>query len=48
MVENMLGKLSAHSMFAGGTRRLQMCGDCRVIDMVENKAEATIFDYPKR
>ena len=48
MVENMLGKLSGHSMFAGGTRRLQMCGDCRVIDMVENKAEATIFDYPKR
>jgi ferredoxin len=47
MVENMLGKLGAHSMFAGGTRRLQMCGDCRVVDMVENKSEATIFDYPK-
>ncbi|HZO01850.1 MAG TPA: 4Fe-4S dicluster domain-containing protein, partial [Burkholderiales bacterium] len=30
MVENMLGKLGGHSMFAGGTRRLQMCGDCRV------------------
>ena len=40
MVENMLGKLGGHSMFAGGTRRLQMCGDCRVVDMVENKAEA--------
>ena len=48
MVENMLGKLSGHSMFAGGTRRLQMCGDCRVVDMVENKSEATIFDYPHR
>jgi ferredoxin len=48
MVENMLGKLSGHSMFAGGTRRLQMCGDCRVVDMVENKSEATIFDYPQR
>jgi len=47
MVENMLGKLSGHSMFAGGTRRLQMCGDCRVVDMVENKNEATIFDYKK-
>jgi ferredoxin len=47
MVENMLGKLGGHSMFAGGTRRLQMCGDCRVVDMVENKAEATIFDYKK-
>ncbi|HEV3010198.1 MAG TPA: 4Fe-4S dicluster domain-containing protein, partial [Burkholderiales bacterium] len=31
MVENMLGKLGGHSMFAGGTRRLQMCGDCRVV-----------------
>jgi len=49
MVDNMLGKLSGHSMFAGAgsLRRLQMCGDCRVVDMVENKAEATIFDYPK-
>jgi ferredoxin len=47
MVENMLGKLGGHSMFAGGTRRLQMCGDCRVIDMMENKAEASIFDYRK-
>jgi ferredoxin len=47
MVENMMGKLGGHSMFAGGTRRLQMCGDCRVVDMVENKAEATIFDYKK-
>jgi ferredoxin len=47
MVENMLGKLSSHSMFAAGTRRLQMCGDCRVVDMVENTAEASIFDYTK-
>jgi ferredoxin len=47
MVENMLGKLGGHSMFAGGTRRLQMCGDCRVIDTMENRAEASIFDYRK-
>jgi ferredoxin len=47
MVENMLGKLSGHSMFAGGARRLQMCGDCRVVDMMDNKAEASIFDYRK-
>jgi len=48
MVDNMLAKLGGHSMFAGAgsLRRLQMCGDCRVVDMVENKAEATIFDYP--
>ena len=47
MVENMLAKLGGHSMFTGGTRRLQMCGDCRVVDMVENKTESTIFDYRK-
>ena len=39
MVDNMLGKLGGHSMFAGGgaLRRLQMCADCRVVDMMENK-----------
>lgn len=47
MVENMLGKLGGHSMFAGGLRRLQMCGDCRVVDMMENQNEATVFDFKK-
>ena len=47
MVENMMGKLGGHSMFAGGIRRLQMCGDCRVVDMMENKTEASIFDFKK-
>jgi ferredoxin len=47
MVDNMLGKLGGHSMFVGGTQRLKMCGDCRVIDMMENKTEGTIFDYRK-
>jgi ferredoxin len=47
MVDNMLGKLVGHSMFAGGTRRLQMCGDCRVVDMMENKTEASIHDFRK-
>src|SRR5438105_4284357 len=47
MVENMLGKLGGHSMFAGGTRRLQMCGDCRVVDMMDNKTEVTIHDVRK-
>jgi ferredoxin len=47
MVDNMLAKLGGHSMFAGGTRRLQMCGDCRVVDMMENSAEASIHDFKK-
>jgi ferredoxin len=46
MVDNMLGKLTGHSMFAGGgaLRRLQMCADCRVVDMMENKDEINISD----
>ncbi len=44
MIANMMGKLGTHSMFSGdGLKRLQMCGDCRVIDMMENKDEQTIF-----
>jgi ferredoxin len=47
MVENMTGRLGAHSMFAtgGALKRLQMCGDCRVVDMVSSKDEPSIFDY---
>jgi ferredoxin len=48
MIDNMLGKLAGHSMFAGGMRRLQMCGDCRVVDMMENKQEASILDVPPK
>jgi ferredoxin len=49
MVDNMLGKLGGHSMFSGSgaLKRLQMCGDCRVVDMMENKSETTIFDHKK-
>ena len=50
LIDNMLGKLTAHSMFAGGNalRRLQMCADCRVIDMMESKDEPSILDYTGR
>ncbi|MDH4190203.1 MAG: 4Fe-4S binding protein [Betaproteobacteria bacterium] len=47
MVEAMLGKIGTHPMFAGGAgaRRLQMCADCRVVDMMDNRAETNVFDY---
>ena len=50
MIDSMMGRLGAHSMFAGGgaLRRLQMCADCRVVDMMENKSEASILDVPKK
>lgn len=49
MIEAMLGRLGGHAMFAAGPAlsRLQMCADCRVVDMMENKKEATIFEVGK-
>jgi ferredoxin len=47
MIESMLGKVGGHSMFAGGTRRLQMCADCRVVDMMDNQGESSILDLKK-
>jgi ferredoxin len=49
MIDVMLAKLGGHSMFAGGgaLKRLQMCADCRVVDMASAKDEATIFDFKK-
>jgi ferredoxin len=49
MVDNMLGKLTGHSMFSGGgaLRRLQMCADCRVVDMMENKSEINISEVKR-
>ena len=39
MVEQMIAKLSGHSMFANPQQlaRLRMCGDCRVRDLVANE-----------
>ncbi len=49
MIDSMLGRLAGHAMFGGqAARRLQMCADCRVVDMVTNPAEATVFDYGDR
>ncbi|RJG07454.1 4Fe-4S dicluster domain-containing protein [Noviherbaspirillum cavernae] len=47
MIENMVGKLSAHGAFAGNIDRLKMCPDCRVIDMMENKRETSILDLKR-
>ena len=45
MIDNMLGKLAGHSMFQGEgqLKRLQMCADCRVVDMMSNKQEYSIL-----
>ncbi len=45
MIDSMLGKLAGHSMFQGEGKlqRLQMCADCRVVDMMSNKQEHSIL-----
>ena len=45
MVDAMMGRLAGHSMFAGGAalRRLQMCADCRVVDMMKAKDEVSVL-----
>jgi ferredoxin len=45
MIENMLGKLSQHAAFAGNLERIRMCGDCRVIDMMEPQRDVTIVEH---
>jgi ferredoxin len=45
MVEAMMGRLAGHSMFSEGAalRRLQMCADCRVVDMMSSKDEISVL-----
>jgi ferredoxin len=48
MIDNMVGRLAGHSMFGApeALRRLKMCADCRVLDMMETTEKASVFDYP--
>jgi ferredoxin len=45
MVSAMLARLAGHSMFADAAaqRRLQMCADCRVVDMMASKDEVSVL-----
>ena len=48
MIDVMTGRLGAHPMFAGtALRRIQMCADCRVIDMMQSPDETSIFDLKR-
>jgi hypothetical protein len=48
MIENMLSKLSQHAAFAGNLDRMRMCGDCRVIDMMQPQEEVTVTQLRRR
>ena len=47
MIDNMVGRLASHSMFAepGAIERLKMCADCRVVDMLQNAKHGSIPRY---
>jgi ferredoxin len=48
MIDVMTGRLGEHPMFSGtALRRIQMCADCRVIDMMESKNEMSIFEVKR-
>lgn len=48
VVTLMLKKLAGHSMFdQQGLRRLEMCADCRVIDIVNSDPGADLFEFAK-
>jgi ferredoxin len=46
MIDTMMGKLAGHSMFGetAALNRLRMCADCRVVDMVKEQRQISIFD----
>jgi Fe-S-cluster-containing hydrogenase component 2 len=48
MIQNMLGKLAQHSAFSGNLDRIRMCGDCRVIDMMQPQREVAITEHKRR
>jgi len=46
LIESMAAKLAGHAMWQGDgvLQRMMMCADCRVVDMMENKNEASVID----
>ena len=49
MLAAMSARLAGHAAFAGerAQRRLRMCADCRVIDVIEEPDEMTVFDLAR-
>jgi ferredoxin len=49
MLQSMLVKIAGHSMFSapGALERMKMCGDCRVVDMIEKGGEVSVFDLKR-
>ena len=47
MIESMLARLASHPAFAGNLDRMKMCGDCRVIDMMQPQDEMKVTTLPR-
>jgi len=48
MIDVISGRLGGHPMFSGqAIRRLQMCADCRVVDMMQSPDEISIFEVKR-
>ena len=48
MIRTMIEKIGGHAMFAGdAVKRLSMCSDCRVIDMMTAQNETTVHDLKR-
>ena len=49
MVEGMIAKLTGHSMFSSPEqlKRLRMCGDCRVVDLIKSEKSANVMDIAR-
>lgn len=46
VIDRMVGRLVEHPMFSSpeALRRLRMCADCRVVDLMQGRDEVSIFD----
>lgn len=48
MIDNMLAKLSEHSVFRENLERLRMCADCRVVDLMLTQSEVSIVGHKRQ
>jgi ferredoxin len=48
MIESMLARLASHPAFAGNLDRMKMCGDCRVIDMMQPQDEMQVTSLRRK
>ena len=46
VIESMLARLAGHAAFSGNLERLKMCGDCRVIDMMQGTTTIGALQRP--